>query len=275
MLTLFSIPKPFEGHVGTIQRNAIRSWTALPGCQVLLVGDEPGAEEAARNADVQHVGGVATNEYGTPRLDDAFRRVEAVAHQPLRCFLNADIVVVDDFLPTVSAVRAAAAEFLIVGETIDLDVDAELELSRRAVRDELAARAQSGGCSRGATAIDYFVFTPGLFDPVPEFAVGRARFDNWLVWRARQRGIVVDASEAVVAVHQHHDYAHLRGGLKEAHFGAEADRNLELGGGKQRLYTINDASYRLAPDGRLRRNFGAIGRMRENRRKIAWKLARR
>ncbi len=31
MLTLFTIPKPFAGHIGLIQRNAIASWTLLPG----------------------------------------------------------------------------------------------------------------------------------------------------------------------------------------------------------------------------------------------------
>ena len=87
--------------------------------------------------------------------------------------------------------------------------------------------------------------------------------------------MVADASDAVVAVHQRHDYRHVAGGLHEAHFGPEAARNLELAGGKRRLYTINDASHRLTADGRLRRNLGAIGRVRENRRKIAWKLGRR
>ena len=139
----------------------------------------------------------------------------------------------------------------------------------------MRGRALAEGASRGATAIDYFVFTAGLFDPVPPFVVGRARFDNWLVWRARERGIVVDASRAVVAVHQRHDYGHVRGGLDEAHFGVEAERNLELAGGKRHLYTIHDASHRLTADRQLRRNLGATGRMRENLRKIAWKLSRR
>ncbi len=51
MLTLFSIPKAFDGHLGTIQRNAVRSWTSLgPGVQVVLVGDEPGVAAGARSS---------------------------------------------------------------------------------------------------------------------------------------------------------------------------------------------------------------------------------
>ena len=41
MLTIFSCPKPFRGHFGMIQRNAIRSWTLLkPTPDVILIGDE-------------------------------------------------------------------------------------------------------------------------------------------------------------------------------------------------------------------------------------------
>ena len=58
---------------------------------------------------------------------------------------------------------------------------------------------------------------------------------------------VVDATRAVVAVHQRHDYAHVTGGFEEAHFGGEARRNEELAGGERRIYTIYDASHRLQP----------------------------
>jgi hypothetical protein len=275
VITVFSIPKPFEGQIGTIQRNAVRSWLALDGAQVILLGDEPGIAATASELGVTHLPGLLTSDAGTPRLDDALRRVDEVASFPLRCFVHADIVLLDDFIPAVRRVSEWADEFLMVGATLDVAVDEPLALDDADVRGVLGRRARVDGLSRGATAIDYFAFTAGLFNPVPPFLVGRARFDNWLVWRARQFAVVVDASDAVVAVHQRHDYAHLAGGFREAHFGAEADRNLELAGGKRHLYTIHDASHRLAADGRLRRNLGSIGRLRENRRKIAWKLARR
>ena len=48
MLTLFTIPKAFEGHSGVIQRNAIKSWTLLqPQCEIILMGDDEGTGEAA------------------------------------------------------------------------------------------------------------------------------------------------------------------------------------------------------------------------------------
>ncbi len=277
MITLFSIPKPFVGPVAAVQRNAVRSWRALgPDVQVVLLGDEQGIAEAAAEARVDHVAEVGRNEYGTPRLDEAFARVDEVARHELRCFVNGDIVLLDDFLPAVAAVSAAAApSFLMIGASRNLLVQELLDLDDAVVRAKLRARARAVGVSRGATAIDYFVFPAGLFDPVPPFVIGRARFDNWLVWRGRQRGVVVDASAAVIAVHEEHDYAHVDGGLHEAHFGVEAAHNLELAGGKRHLFTIYDSSHRLTENGRVRRHFGAAGRVRENLRKGAWKLARR
>jgi hypothetical protein len=43
MLTIFSTPKPFHGHSGIIQRNALKSWTLLhPDVEVILFGIEDG-----------------------------------------------------------------------------------------------------------------------------------------------------------------------------------------------------------------------------------------
>jgi hypothetical protein len=48
MLTIFTIPKPFRGHIEVIQRNAIESWLRLrPQCEIILCGDDPGVAEAA------------------------------------------------------------------------------------------------------------------------------------------------------------------------------------------------------------------------------------
>jgi hypothetical protein len=275
VITLFSLPKAFVGPVATIQRNALASWTALEGVQVVLVGDESGTAEAAAAAGAEHISGVAVSDAGTPRLDDALERVRAIAEHPIWCLVNGDIILLDDFMPAVRRVREASERSLMVGETRDLRVEDPIALHDRDVRAGLRDRASREGVSRGATAIDYFVFPAGLFDPVPSFVIGRARFDNWMVWRGRERGIVVDATRAVVAVHQRHDYAHVPGGLQEAHFGAEAERNLALAGGMRHLYTIYDASHRLTADGRVRRNLGAVARARENWRKVVWKLSHR
>ena len=74
MLTVFAVPKPFAGHIGVIQRNAVRSWRALhPECQVILCGDEPGSAEAASELGVERLLDVDTNDFGTPLLSSCSR----------------------------------------------------------------------------------------------------------------------------------------------------------------------------------------------------------
>jgi hypothetical protein len=244
VLTLFSVPKPFEGEIGVIQRRSVESWLAL-GVQVLLLGERP-AEELG----VEHLPGPELTARGTPRLDSAFSLVDAAARFPLRCFVNADVVLGSDLLDATRTVSAHEERFLLVGQTVE------------------------NGRRRGAAAMDWFVFTPGLFGDVPPFAIGRAGFDNWLIWKARRAGIVVDATHDVRAVHQPHGYDHVAGGIDETYYGEEAARNLELAGGKSRLYTLHDASHVLR-EGKLHRNLGAPLRWREHVRKAAWKAGLR
>jgi hypothetical protein len=50
MISFFTTPKSFSGHIGVIQRNALQSWKRLdPDDEVILLGDETGSAEAARD----------------------------------------------------------------------------------------------------------------------------------------------------------------------------------------------------------------------------------
>ncbi len=265
MLTIFTIPKPFDGDAAVRQRLAISSWLALE-CRVILLGDELGVAENAGTLGIEHIPELARNERGTPRLDSAFVQVEGVASLGTHCFVNSDIVLTADLLGAIGAVRARCP-FLLVGQTRDLRVD-EAELTNAA---QLRQRALREGRLRGPTAIDWFVFPSRLFDPLPPFLVGRAAFDNWLIWKARQLGPVIDATAAVVALHQPHDYGHLSGGKDEAYYGPEAEHNRALAGGR-RVYTLHDATHRMSADHSIHRNLGSILRWRETARKVGWKL---
>lgn len=271
MLTLFTIPKPFAGAVSGIQETAIESWRRLDDdIQIVLLGDEGGVADAAVTHGVEHVPSISRGASGTPLVDGAFAAVDAVARFELRCFTNADIVFDQSLLAAARAVASAAPRFLIVGQTRDVEpalAQADPEARRRLALER--------GRLRGAAALDWFVFTRGLFDPIPPFHVGRAGYDNWLVWRARQRAVVVDATAAVLSIHQSHDYGHVQGGKNVAYYGPEAVRNLELAGGKHAIFTLHDASHKMASDLSVRRNPGAVLRAGERVRKLKWKLGLR
>jgi hypothetical protein len=272
VITFFTIPRQFDGEVGTRQRNAIGSWTRVaPDVQVLLLGSDAGVDDAARELGVEQVPELALNEHGTPLLDDAFRIAQERARHPLVAYVNTDIVLLDEFAAAGRELSLLERPFLMIGECwdaplgqLDFDGDWHAEVSA----------ATSVGHKRGAAALDYFLFTTGLYSDVPPFAVGRLLFDNWLVWKARRQGVaVVDATRRVRPLHQRHGYAHIGGTYRTAQASPEAAANWALIGSKSRIYTRFDASHLLTKRG-LRRNVGATWRAKERARKALYKLRR-
>ena len=250
-VTIFSAPKPFvDPHVATIQRNAIRSWNALgPQVEVLLIGDDQGIAEAATELGVRHLGGVERNEKGTPLISSIFELAQQSAAHSVLTYVNTDILLLDDFLPSLDRVAGQFSQFLVVGQRWDLDQTRALEFSN-GWSDELRARLKNNGQIHPPAGSDYFVFPRGLFHTLPHFALGRSGWDNWMIFAARRMGTpVIDASGSITVVHQSHDYRHLEGG--EPHYGqTESLENVRLGGGKETIFTLSDATWRMA-DGKV------------------------
>jgi hypothetical protein len=257
MLTFFSTPKPFQGYVGTIQRNAIRSWTLLdPDAEVILFGDDDGAVEASRELGIRHEPEVQRNEYGTKYLASIFDRAQGLARHEILCYVNCDIILTADFRVAVERVAAASKRFLVVGRRWDVDIRTAVDFAQPDWQEQLRALALQQGRQRPPQWIDYFAFSRSLYhQQIPPFVVGRPGWDNWLLWHARASGaLVVDASAVVVAVHQNHDYAYHPQGEKGVWEGEEAQRNHALLGGERYFRTIENATHRLTLGG-VRRNW--------------------
>jgi hypothetical protein len=260
-LTLFAIyygtvPKHFREHIATIQRNAILSWTRLtPRPEILLFGDRESNAEIARELNLRHFTEVARNEFGTPLLDDLFRKAEQHASTPLLCYVNGDIILTNDFCAALERVRAEYEQFMMVGRRWDLDWDQPLDVSQTGWPESIRAEALRANVQRPGNYIDYFVFSRGLCEGLLPLAIGKPGFDNYLLWRARSRGAeLVDVSPRVVAIHQNHEP------IYREH---EYKRNRALIGPWWHLYTIEDAT-RILDAGGLRRS-----------RRHAWLMAKR
>ncbi|HTS13025.1 MAG TPA: glycosyltransferase family A protein [Candidatus Limnocylindrales bacterium] len=254
MLTIFSMPKAFRGHIGVIQRNAIRSWTRLsPRPEIILFGSDEGTREAAEEFGTRHVPDVAVNEYGTPLLGDIFRQAEARANAEIVCYVNADIIVLSDALRAIDRVRARLQRFLLISERIDLDITEALAFNPgwEAALSELRKR---DGVPVGYTGIDIFVFPKGTYPRVPDFALGRLWFDQWLIKAALESGIpVVDLSRVSPVIHQNHDYGHVPGGKEWVWKGKEQKHNLELYGSPPHSHTFLSVTHELTRGGGIRR----------------------
>jgi hypothetical protein len=251
MLTILSTPKAFTGLFAVIQRNAIESWTKLePRPEIILFGTDAGTAELCAELDLIHVPDVATNDHGTPLLSDMFLTGQRLASNRAVCWANADIIFTPEVMDAARIVEERLRPVYAVGRRTDLDQTDPLGFAE-GWSDHLARRAAVDGERKPANWIDWFMFTRGLFEDLPPFAIGRPGYDPWLIWRAADLGAdVIDATDHVLAVHQRHDYSHV--GTRAAVFsGVEARENAAIVDDWRHYHSINHARYKLDPSGRV------------------------
>jgi len=255
MLTVIAAPKPFQGHIGVIQRNAIISWSKLePRPEIILFGHEEGIAEFARTLNIVHIPEVARNQYGTPLLGDIFCRAESRASNNLLAYINADIVLPKEFIASLNAIQRKFQRFLAVGRRTNLDIRDPIDFLPGWEEKLRTVRLREGQLE-SHTGIDFFVFPRGTYQNVPPLAIGRIWFDQWCIKYARKKGIpVVDLTDFVPIVHQIHDYNHVSGGkMGGVYGGPEADQNLVYYDENPHAYTILSATHLMGTDGKIRK----------------------
>jgi hypothetical protein len=254
MITLFSTPKAFIGHIDVIQRNAIKSWQRLhPDIEIILVGDDAGAAEVCEEFGIRHIPHVAKNRYGTKFLASIYDQVREAAHHSTLCHVNCDILLKSDFAKAAQAVMNTRTKFLMAGRRWDVDIREPLSFHQPNWELELDKLARRTDRLRPSQWIDYFLFSRDLYyKQIPEFVIGRPGWDNWLLWYPLSQQIpVIDASHDVLAIHQNHDYGYHPDGEKGVWQGEEAQENYRLHQGK--FATLGNATHILR-GGKLRWN---------------------
>lgn len=242
-VTVFGIPKAFEGRTADIQRNAISSWTRLSGARVVLIGDEPGVRECSQSLGTGHIPEVEVNEFGTPLLDSAFDLVRRRSPGRLLVYVNADIIIRPDVFAAIESIPFD--RFLASSRRLNVDIDRPLDLGDAADIEALEAAARIGSLD-SQWAMDIFVLPADVAVPLPPFPVGRPGWDNWLVSLFRDRKLpVVDMTPTAVVLHQSHGYQHVPGGSGATFEGPEAISSRELGGDPRWLCSLDCATHLL------------------------------
>jgi hypothetical protein len=252
LITLFSAPKPFTNpHIATIQRNAIKSWALLSEVEVLLLGEEEGLADAAREVGVKHISNVARNPSGTPLISSMFQLARENSHSDLLCIINADMILMPDFVQAARRSRLQRDRFVLLSQRWDLDVTQPLEFSQ-GWEDRLRSTVHRQGTLHRPAGSDFFLFPRSTFHQIPPFTIGRAGWDNWMIYKARkEKWTVIDCTPSVMIVHQNHDYSHLPGGRPHYEH-PDTSENIRLAGGEANIrYTILDATHQLTADGKL------------------------
>lgn len=252
LLTLFTAPKPFiDPHIITIQRNALNSWKALdPEVEILVFGKDEGIAENTRELGIRHVPEVTCNPHGTPLISSMLALARKSSNSPFLGIINADILLFPDVLSAIRAVEGNFKKFLLAGQRWDMKVDERMTGSDHLV--EFKRKIFSEGILHPPMGSDYFIFPRDCFLEIPDFAIGRAGWDNWFIYNSRFEGWpVIDGTHDITIVHQNHDYRHLPGG--QPHYRLpETKENVSKGGGEHTIFTLFDSQYNLI-DGKLTR----------------------
>ena len=263
LLTLFSAPKPFtDPHIATIQRNAIKSWTLLPDAEVILLGEETGLAETANEMGVKHLSNVALNASGTPLISSMFQLARENSTSDLLCIINADMILMPDFMKAAMESRslllkhsrqvAGVQNFVLLSQRRDMDITQPMEFTE-GWQDQLRSMVHAQGSLHRPAGSDFFLFPRSAYTDVPAFTIGRAGWDNWMIYKARkEKWPVIDCTPSLMIVHQNHDYSHLPGGRPHYEH-PDTNENIRLAGGQANIrYTILDSTHQLV-DGKLTR----------------------
>ena len=256
MLTFFTTAKPFRGHSGIIQRNALKSWSLLhPDVQVILFGDEEGAGAVCAELGLQHEPYAERSHLNRrlPLANYLFRRAHELARHSWLCYLNCDIILTPDFCEAVDRLAQWRKSFLMVGRRWDLDITAPLDFSRPNWAADLRQEALRVGAMR-MNELDYFLFAKEMYQDIPPLIIGRVYWDYWMVWRARSLGLpVVEASPRVIVVHQNHDTAYVAetSASQGTFFDPGAEWNYKLASGGKDFGNYSDCTHRLTRSGLL------------------------
>jgi hypothetical protein len=253
LITLFSAPKPFTNpHIAMIQRNAIKSWTLLPEVEVILLGEEQGLAETARELGVKHLSNVACNEAGTPLISSMFQLARENSKSELLCIINADMILMSDFIDAAKQAAKLKDKFVLLSQRWDYDISSPIDFVegwepklRESVRKQDQLHRPAGS--------DFFLFPKSSYADIPNFTIGRAGWDNWMIYKASRKGWpVIDCTPSLMIVHQNHDYSHLPDS-KPHYDHPDSNENIRLAGGQANIrYTILDSTHRLV-DGKLAR----------------------
>ena len=254
MPTIFTIPKPFiDPHVKIIQRNAIKSWLQLgPAYEIFLIGNDMGVAETAEELKIKCFMEVRKNEFGTPLLSSAFGLARAASRANLLIYANADIIFLSD-LPA-ALEKLPKNDFLAAGRRWDLDIKELIDFDDPNWEEKLKEKNKNNGRLHSPAGIDYYIFPKHLLTDLPDFAVGRVGWDNWVIHEAKRKKIpLIDITEIATIIHQNHDYPAFNKGLSRK-TNPEAKKNFSFSKPVSYIHNLEDADYKLTKNG-LKKNW--------------------
>jgi hypothetical protein len=255
MISFFTSLKPMRGQAATHQANSLRSWrAAVPSCEIIVFDAVEGGSALLADVGANHQLDIARNDFGTPLISAMFSEAQRLGRHSTLCYINGDIILLPDFLAAINRL-AAWKTFCAISQRWDLDSDELINFDAASWADELKRTVAACGRQHDQWAMDVFSFRRGAVGSLPEFAIGRPAWDNYLIRHLLKRGIpIVDLSKVIRLIHQNHGYAHIANRSGVNWEGPEATQNRTLAADEfhnfnPRYYTIRNAQWLMLERG--------------------------
>jgi len=256
-VVLFTTPRPFENLYEIIQTNAMKSWAYIdpPPSRILVYADREFEGDAA--VDLAEAIGyevcpvLQRTPSGVPLLNDLFTRTAEVAGDGVACYVNCDIILESDLVPSLErCVKLVEAQYdqphfrrskkgiLMVARRWNTQMLHLMDFEP-GWEDELREKVDVQGSLMAECAIDLFAWKGLVWSNVQPYAIGRYRWDNWLIGNALVRNNpVVDVSSVVRITHQAHNIV--------AWEDPDAQNNFKIQGA---FCGLKDSTHTLTEDG--------------------------
>ncbi|WP_417451446.1 hypothetical protein [Kordiimonas sp.] len=236
-----------------MQENALRSWHAL-GLKILIIGDEPGTGDIAAELSCGHIEVVERNSSHIPLIHDLFRTAHTNTDTPYLAYVNSDIILntqsADAFASMLTCDADEISDFLYVARRRNIPLSEPIFTGTENWQDHIRRLDEKYGTWDDVFAIDVFMFNRGWLKDIPHLAVGRAGWDNWMLFNARQQGCaVIDGSHDCAVFHPLHGYSVTAGGLQAVTVGPQAYKNRLFCGDP--ICTIENSATHQQQAGRL------------------------
>lgn len=190
MITLYSTFRPFTHKVyNKIQKDAIRSWLALePQPEIIILGNDAGTEEVCKKFGLRHIKKVNSSEQNTPYMNSLISTAENAASNDIMLLLSGDIMIRQDTIEVAKTVSSQLDKFCVCAR-----------------KQHVTGRFDP---IKWATwqAGDYWLYSKGLFKTMPDFLIGRFLIERWMYRCCCNQDALVDATEALTVLHQHHPH---------------------------------------------------------------------
>jgi len=210
MLTFICCPHAFNDLYGEIQTNSILSWKNLNiPKKIVVCCDEAGAKDFCIKHDLIHVPNVTVSKNGLPIISSIFHKGYKYADDgsPV-CYINSDILLTSDFVETLKCSLETypnLEKYLLCGKRRNWDKPLHINFEDGW---EKSIKALNPPLIPETCAIDYFVHTKTTYNDIPNYAMGRFLWDNWLLGYCVKNNIFsIDVSNTVYVIHQMSSYS--------------------------------------------------------------------